>query len=151
MTAVIANSREEAPRGKALEDLAVALMSVSGYYISAQLMERPYGDDEVLELDALAIRLTGRAGGEATHRVTVEAKSGTSWGYSQVFKLLGQKEYLGAGNALYIVSGCDPVRVDRVDDRFQHLGLHAVYVPGPPSGADRWTIWERLADRGLAA
>jgi hypothetical protein len=139
---------EEAPRGKYLEDLTVALMSVSGYYVSARLIERPYGDDEVLELDALAVRLTGQAG-SVTHGVTVEAKSGASWGYSQVFKLLGQKEYLRCGNALFVVSACDPTRADRVDERFRHLGLHAVYVPGPLSGANGWAMWQRLADRGL--
>ncbi|MEH1054956.1 hypothetical protein V6U89_07040 [Micromonospora sp. CPCC 206171] len=137
----------EAPRGKELEDLAVALMSMSGYYLSPRLVQRPYGDDEVLELDALAVRLTGRDG--ATHRVVVEAKSGTSWGYSQVFKLLGQKVYLGAGHALFIVSGCEADRVDRVDDRFRGLELHAVHVPGTVRGAAAWPLWLKLADRGL--
>jgi hypothetical protein len=151
VAAIVSHRGEEAPRGKALEDLAVAVMSVSGYYMSAQLVERPYGDDEVLELDALAVRLGGRAGGEVAHRVTVEAKSGTGWGYSQVFKLFGQKEYLRAGNALFVVSGCESARVDRVDDRFGRLGLHAVHVPGPLSGASSWRMWQRLADRGLAA
>jgi hypothetical protein len=140
---------DDAPRGKELEDATVALMSLSGYYLSARLVERPYGDDEVLELDALAVRLAGQAGGNAAHRVTLEAKSGTGWGYSQVFKLLGQKQYLGAGHAVYVVSGCDPVRVDRVDERFRHLGLHAVHVPGPVSAAGSWPLWQRLADRGL--
>src|SRR5918995_268345 len=128
----------EAPRGKELQDLAVALMSLSGYYVSPGLVQRPYGDDEVLELDALAVRLTGPSGGTMSHRVVVEAKSGTGWGYSQLFKLLGQKEYLGAGHAVYVVSGCDSSRVDRADGRFRHLELHAVHVPGPVGTAADW-------------
>lgn len=107
---MIARQADDTPHGKELEDATVALMSLSGYYLSTQLVERPYGDDEVMELDALAVRLAGQAGGNAAHRVTLEAKSGTGWGYSQVFKLLGQKQYLGAGHAVYVVSGCDPVR-----------------------------------------
>jgi len=141
----------EAPRDKQLEDLAVAIMSLSGYYLSPRLVQRPYGDDEVLELDALAVRLTGRPGRVTPHRVVVEAKSGTSWGYSQVFKLLGQKAYLGAAHATFVVSACDASRVDRVDGRFGHLELHAVHVPGPVGTASAWPLWRRLADRGLVA
>jgi hypothetical protein len=150
MIAVPVTQYAEAPRDKQLEDLAVAIMSLSGYYLSPRLVQRPYGDDEVLELDALAVRLSGRPGCVTPHRVVVEAKSGTSWGYSQVFKLLGQKVYLGSGHAVFVVSACDAGRVDRVDGRFGHLELHAVHVPGPVGTASAWPLWQRLADRGLA-
>ncbi len=148
---VSVNQYAEAPREKQLEDLAVAIMSLLGYYVSPRLVQRPYGDDEVLELDALAVRLTGRPSHATAHRVMVEAKSGTSWGYSQVFKLLGQKTYVGAAEALFIVSACQVDRVDRVDDRFRHFGLHALHVPGPLGTAQSWRLWERLAERGMAA
>lgn len=117
MDAVVVDQSAAAPWGKELEDLTVALMSLSGYYVSPGLVQRPYGDDEVLELDALAVRLTGPSAGTMSHRIVVESKSGTGWGYSQLFKLLGQKEYLGAGHAVYVVSGCDIGRVDRADRR----------------------------------
>jgi hypothetical protein len=149
MVGMSIDQNAEAPRDKSLEDLAVATMSLSGYYVSRTLVQRPYGDDEVLELDALAVRLGGQQGLTTPHRVVVEAKSGASWGYSQVFKLLGQKIYLGAEHALFVVSGCDARRVDRVDGRFRHLDLHAVHVPSGADSAQTWPLWQRLADRGL--
>lgn len=151
MAVITSSQHDEAPFGKELEDAAVGLMSLSGYYVSAGLVDRPYGDEEVLELDALAVRLASQAGGAIVHRVIVEAKSGTRWGYSEVLKLLGQKEYLGVGNALYAVSGWESERVDRVDSRFQRFGVHAVHVPGPLRNCASWTLWERLADRGLVS
>jgi hypothetical protein len=81
----------------------------------------------------------------------VGGKSGTGWGCTQLFKLLGQKEYLGAGHAVFVASACDPTRVDRADARFRHLDLHALHVPGPVMTAGHWALWQRLADRGLIA
>lgn len=139
-----------APQNKGLEDLGVALMSVLGYYVTSSLVDRPYGDSEVLEIDALAIRVGPRAAG-GTQRVLVEAKSGERWGYSDVFKLLGQKQYTSATHALLLVSGGGAERAGRVDRRFSRFDLHAIHVAGSVADASSWTLWQQLADRGLSA
>lgn len=138
-----------APREKELEDLAAALMSCLGYYVSPALVSRPYGASELLEADVLAVRV-GAAGTGGTQRVLVEAKSGTGWGNTDLFKLLGQKVFTGVEHALLLASHCDPARIAEADGRFAPFALRAFHLPSGIDAALSWDLWAQLADAGIA-
>jgi hypothetical protein len=139
-----------APREKELEDLAAALMSCLGYYVSSSLVARPYGASELLEADVVAVKV-GLAGTGGTQRVLVEAKSGVGWGNNDLFKLLGQRVFLGIEHALFLTTHGDPARSAEADATFAPHSLRSFHLASGLEDAARWKLWAELADAGIAS
>jgi hypothetical protein len=77
------------PKQEAYEDLIVACLSSLGFFVEAHLHLRD-GGTEVLELDVVATPVND----PLDDVVLLEAKSGDT-GFSDIFKLYGQKQFLG--------------------------------------------------------
>src|SRR5262245_56341247 len=86
--------------GEQYEDFVAASLKALGYFTESRLTFRE-GTQEVLELDVLATPVG--MGGKA--RLLFEAKKGSP-SFSDVFKLFGQRTYLGIENAC--LSGLAP-------------------------------------------
>jgi hypothetical protein len=80
---------ELVPTGLELEDYVAGLLQADGYYVEKGIVDR--GDTSVLELDIVATDY--RSG--TPRRKIFEIKSGKNWGFSDIFKFLGWKTYLG--------------------------------------------------------
>jgi len=86
----------KSPSGEQYEDLVAACLRALGYFVETRLTLREVSK-EVLEVDAVATP----SGGSVADRILVEAKKdGISFG--NVFKLYGQRMYLGIGKACLV-------------------------------------------------
>jgi len=79
-----------------MEDCVSALFQAGGYYVEKNIRE-----EEVLELDAIITKYSGR---DSLPEIRlVEVKSG-DWGFSDLFKVRGWMDYLNLTAALFIVT-----------------------------------------------
>ena len=89
------------PTGEDYEDFVVSALKALGYFTETRKILRD-GGREVLELDVVATP----TGGATTASFLVEAKKGT-FKFENVFKLFGQRTYLGFDRAVIACSdGC---------------------------------------------
>ncbi len=81
------------PTGKELELFLAALFQASGFFVEKNIVE-----PDLLELDAVVTSYKPTPG----ESILIEVKSG-NWGFSDVFKILGWKTYLGLPKAAFFV------------------------------------------------
>ncbi len=116
------------PKDKHLEDYVAALLQQSGYFVEKSALER--GETEVLELDIVATHYPN----QVASRILIEVKSG-DWGFSDIFKLLGWKTYLGPeklDRAFFVASQVPtgtPIKFFK--EKCKQLGITLVAVPDP--------------------
>jgi len=115
----------DVPQGKELEDYVAALLQCADYFIEKNIIQG--GCAEVLELDMVATCYVGGA----PKRLLFEVKSG-DWGFSDIFKHLGWKTYLGQGkidSAYFVATGLSadkPVGFFR--EKCEQLGIFLLTV-----------------------
>jgi len=88
---------DEPQSGRDLEDYTAALFQSAGYYVEKNIKEED--PHTVLELDVVATDYAT----DAASPVIVEAKSG-DWGFTDLFKIAGQMQYLGIERGGFFVS-----------------------------------------------
>lgn len=119
----------EAPEGTQFEELVAAVLQSSGLFVEKNLKEytdkwHDYGKDPVLELDVITTSYED----DVPNLTLVEAKSGTNWGFTEVFKVRGWMEYLDIPNGLLIVSE-DNVDFDKYVPVSDDLNVPIVNIP----------------------
>ena len=133
-------SLPEMPQGKELEDYVAAFLHCGRYFVEKSIIEREQKD--ILELDMVA---TAYVDG-LPRRLLFEVKSG-SWGFSDLFKLLGWKTYLSpdkVDDAYFVITG--PVTntpIDFFKEKFEELGIFLV------AASHHTQIESALLDAGL--
>src|SRR4051812_6024939 len=84
------------PTGEQYEDYIAATLRASGYFIESRIVLRE-GGSELLELDVVATP----SGTDYAKRELFEAKK-KGPGFGELFKLFGQRMYLGIDNACLV-------------------------------------------------
>lgn len=116
------------PKGKDLEDWVAAWFQTAGYYVEKNMTAQESGS-QMLELDAVATRYDG----SSPKPVLVEVKSGATWGYSDLFKVLGWMQFLGIPEGLLVASQPKANTADFIDSVEASLGPHGLKATVIPS------------------
>jgi hypothetical protein len=115
----------DVPQGKELEDYVAALLQCAGYFVEKNIIER--GRVEVLELDMVATDYID----DLPKRLLFEVKSG-NWGFSDIFKLLGWKTYMGPDkidSAYFVATGLNTDKpIDFFKEKCEQLGIFLLAV-----------------------
>jgi len=118
----------DVPQGKELEDYVAGLLQCASYFVEKNIVER--GTAEVLELDMVATCYVGGL----PQRLLFEVKSG-DWGFSDIFKLLGWKTYMGPGKidrAYFVATGLSADKpIDFFKEKCEQLGIFLLAVNDP--------------------
>jgi len=85
------------PKEKEFEEYVSAFLQASGLYVERSIIYRE--EDEILELDIIT---TQYGDGAPPFETLIEVKSG-SWGFSDIFKLIGWGNYLNIENIELVV------------------------------------------------
>jgi hypothetical protein len=89
----------DTPQGHELEEYVAAYFQTSGYYVDKNITE-----DNVLELDVVT---TDYASGVPSGTL-IEVKSGTTWGFSDLFKVFGWMHYLSIPRGALFATAAPP-------------------------------------------
>jgi len=106
------------PAGDDLEDYVAALFQAAGYFVEKNLVERDPSD--ILELDIVATNY----GEEQSRSILVEVKGGT-WGYPDLFKVVGWMRYLNQPRGAIFVKTSEK-DLEKVRTRISPLGVTLV-------------------------
>jgi hypothetical protein len=124
--------------GTDLEHYVAALFQVGRYYVEKNLIERVPTD--VLELDVVASDFAG----VQPNPVLIEVKGG-SWGWGDLFKMLGWKTYLGIPRAVLFVKSSAGKPIENMSVKMAPHGISVVSFDETPDPLDL------LAAAGLGA
>lgn len=114
----------EKPTAKQYEDLVTACFMALGYFAETRVVLR---DDlsEVLELDLVATP----SGKDFEKRMLVDAKSG-KWGFPDLFKLFGWRQYLGIDGARIVHNiPADAQKMAALERVGKETGVDCVCLP----------------------
>ncbi|MEZ4412432.1 MAG: hypothetical protein R2910_05565 [Gemmatimonadales bacterium] len=107
--------------GDQFEDYVAALFQCGGYFVQRGVTERDPTD--VLELDAVVTDYDV----QPPEALIVEAKSGTKWGYPDLFKVVGWLRYLHMSRGCFLVQTV-PRRMDFAKRQARAAGLDVALV-----------------------
>ena len=93
------------PQGKELEDFIAAHFQAAGYFVEKNIEDNAGSGSPMLELDLVATKYTSKIADEWL----VEVKGG-KWGYTDVFKVLGWRTFLGIPRGVFV---CTTVQADK--------------------------------------
>jgi len=117
------------PKGRELEDFVAALLQCTGFYVEKNIKE-----PGVLELDVVA---TQYADVKPQHRV-FEVKSG-GWGFTEVFKLLGQMTYLQVDAGALVATAPPPDKpLSLYENRCDAVNIKLLIIDKPDEAGDRF-------------
>lgn len=85
------------PKDREFEEYVSAYLQASGLYVERSIINRE--EEEILELDIITTEYSDSSAPEET---LIEVKSG-SWGFSEIFKLIGWGNYLNLENIDLVV------------------------------------------------
>jgi hypothetical protein len=112
------------PDGNQYEDLVIACLQVLGYFVEPRITLREAKKD-ILELDVVATPL----GGGPRDRTLYEAKK-ERFSFSNVFKLYGQRTYLGIDNAALVsLRGAEPDYLPVYEAKGADLAVRMCHLP----------------------
>jgi hypothetical protein len=129
-----------------LEDLVSALFAASGWYVSPNVKHHGEEANEVLEIDVVATKRTSR---DERRRVVVEAKSGTTWGVSELFKLLGRMTFLEESEGYFFACEGNDKATPDIRNGFARKGCHFVLTGCTPAEVHGAFVREGLGKPGL--
>ncbi len=112
------------PTGEQYEDLVAACLKVLGYFTETRVVLRE-NKKEVLELDVVATPV----GKTSQNRQLFEAKKDAA-NFPSVFKLYGQRMYLGIENACLVsLRSCDRGYADAYEKVGGEIGVRLCHMP----------------------
>ena len=108
------------PKEKEFEEYCSAFLQLSGGYVEGNIIERDV--EEVLEMDIIVTDYD-----ETPPKMTlVEAKS-EGWGFADLFKVSGWKQYLDITNCKVVVNE-EKDNMDFIRDKVKKMGIDLVLM-----------------------
>ncbi|MEC5127124.1 hypothetical protein VSU19_10215 [Verrucomicrobiales bacterium BCK34] len=112
------------PTGEQFEDLVVSALTVLGYFVESN-MTLSHDGKEILELDVVATPV----GEGAPARILFEVKK-DRFNFTNTFKLYGQKQYLGIGEACLVsMRGANEDHLPVYQSKGKELGVRMCSFP----------------------